>query len=148
MLTTEKYEPKPSVQTISNAMDVGNPSNFIRVQELFQQTFTGLKEKLSSYSFSDLETEDTMRKVFKESNYILDPHGAVGYLGLQKFLATNPDYTGVFLETAHPVKFLETVENAIDLKLEIPDSIKALMNKEKKAFQIKDYKDLKSHLLS
>ncbi len=147
-LTSERYEPKPSVQTISNAMDVGDPSNFIRIQELFQQTFKELKQKLSSYSFSDKETEDTMRKVFKDSNYILDPHGAVGYLGLHKFLATNPDYMGVFLETAHPVKFLETVENAIGQKLEIPDSIKALMNKEKKAFQIKDYKELKSYLLS
>jgi len=147
-LTTEQYDPKPSVQTISNAMDVGNPSNFIRIQELFLQRFNGLKEKLSSYSFTDQETENCMKKVFKEANYILDPHGAVGYLGLQKFLATNPDYTGVFLETAHPVKFLETVENAIDHKLEIPASIKALMNKDKKALQIKDYKDLKTYLLS
>ncbi len=147
-LNSEKYEPRPSVQTISNAMDVGDPSNFIRVQELFQQTFKELKQKLSSYSFSDQETENCMSKVFKESNYILDPHGAVGYLGLQRFLATNPDYMGVFLETAHPVKFLDTVENAINQKLEIPTSIKALMNKEKKAFQIKDYKQLKSYLLS
>ncbi|TVZ28340.1 threonine synthase [Gillisia sp. Hel_I_86] len=147
-LASEKFEPKPSVQTISNAMDVGNPSNFIRVQELFQQTFTGLKEKLSSYSFTDLETENTMRKVFKEANYVLDPHGAVGYLGLQKFLATNLDYMGVFLETAHPVKFLETVEKAIGEKLEIPASIQAVMDKEKKAILIKDYKELKSFLLS
>jgi len=147
-LTSQNYEPKPSVQTISNAMDVGNPSNFIRVQELFQQTFKGLKEKLSSYSFSDQETENTMKKVFNETNYILDPHGAVGYLGLQQFLASNSDYTGVFLETAHPVKFLDTVEKAIGQKLDIPASIKSLMNKEKKTLQIKDYKDLKTYLLS
>ncbi|HZJ36058.1 MAG TPA: threonine synthase [Gillisia sp.] len=146
-LKTEKYEPKPSVQTISNAMDVGNPSNFIRIKELFQNQFRELKEHLSSYSFDDEATKDAIKEVYENTGYVMDPHGAVGYLGLGSFLSQNPEYHGIFLETAHPVKFLETVENVIGKKLEIPGSIQSILKKEKQAKQIGSYSDLKDFLM-
>jgi len=146
-LKTEKYEPKPSVQTISNAMDVGNPSNFIRIQELFQNQFGDLKEHLSSYSFDDEATKDAIKEVYENTGYVMDPHGAVGYLGLGTFLKGNPEYHGTFLETAHPVKFLETVENVIGKKLEIPGSIRSILQKEKQSIEIGNYSDLKDFLM-
>ncbi len=146
-LQSEKYEPKDTVRTISNAMDVGNPSNFVRIQELFGNQFGNIKDKLSSYSFDDEETKAAMKEVFEKSGYVMDPHGAVGYLGLRKFQKENPDFYGIFLETAHPVKFLDTVEDTIGKKIEIPESIQAAMKKEKKSEQISNYEDLKSFLM-
>jgi len=147
-LDSEKYEPKPSVSTISNAMDVGNPSNFIRIMELFEKDFKNLKDHLSSYSFTDDLTKKAMKEMFNETGYIMDPHGAIGYLGLKEFLKKHPEYYGAFLETAHPVKFLETVENVIGKNLEIPPVIDAILNREKISISIKDYADLKAHLLN
>ncbi len=146
-LQTGTYNPKPSVQTISNAMDVGNPSNFIRIQELFQNEFGDLKADLSSYSFDDQATKDAIKEVYEDSGYVMDPHGAVGFLGLRTFLKEHPEYHGTFLETAHPVKFLETVEAVIGKKLEIPDSIRSILKKEKRANQIGNYAALKDFLL-
>jgi threonine synthase len=88
-----------------------------------------------------------MKAMFDETGYIMDPHGAVGYLGLQEFLKKHPEYYGTFLETAHPMKFLETVERVIGKKLEIPPAIDAILNKEKISISIKEYADLKAHLL-
>lgn len=146
-LETEKFEPKPSVHTISNAMDIGNPSNFVRVLEIFQNEFKDLKEILSSYSFDDERTRQAIKEVYQKDSYVMDPHGAVGYLGLQEFLKKKPEYYGVFLETAHPVKFLETVEAAIGKKIEIPEKVKVFMNKEKRSEEISNYDDLKSYLV-
>ena len=146
-LKSKEYIPKPSVQTISNAMDVGNPSNFVRILELFNNEFEPLSKQLSSFSYSDEETRKAIKEVKDRYNYVMDPHGAVGYLGLQEFLAQNPDYYGTFLETAHPVKFLETVEEVIGEKVEIPASIKEAMNKEKKSTEISDYSELKEYLM-
>ncbi|WP_373056177.1 threonine synthase [Zunongwangia sp. H14] len=142
-----KYEPKDSVQTISNAMDVGNPSNFVRVLELFENKFGNLKKYLSSYSFDDLATKMAINEVYEKTGYVMDPHGAVGYLGLKMFLKDHKNYHGTFLETAHPVKFLETVEEVIDKKVEIPAAIEGILNKRKKAHQISDYDELKNYLL-
>ncbi|SDR70501.1 threonine synthase [Gramella sp. MAR_2010_147] len=147
-LETAKYKPKPSVQTISNAMDVGDPSNFVRVLKIFRNEHSALKEHFSAYSFDDLQTKKAMKDVYEKTGYVMDPHGAVGYLGLQKFMESNPGYYGAFLETAHPVKFLDTVEEAINDKLAIPDAIQGLMNKQKKSLQINHYKDLKEFLLN
>lgn len=147
-LDTEVYEPGPGIATISNAMDVGNPSNFIRIQELFKNNFGTLKENLSSYSFDDEVTREVMREVYKRTGYTLDPHGAVGYLGLQEFLKKNDGFYGAFLETAHPVKFLNTVEAAIGKKINLPRSIKELLTKEKIKTSIKDYNELKQFLLN
>ena len=145
---TGKYQPKKSVQTISNAMDVGDPSNFVRILEIFNNKNSSLKKLLSAFSFDDPTTKEAIKKVYSESGYVMDPHGAVGYLGLQQFLKTHRNYHGVFLETAHPVKFLETVEAVIGKKVEIPDSIKALAGKKKKSLQISDYEVLKGFLLN
>lgn len=146
-LKTEKYQPKPSVQTISNAMDVGDPSNFIRVLELFNNEYSSVKKRLSAYSFDDEQTKQAIKEVYSEKGYVMDPHGAVGYLGLKEFFKTNKDYYGVFLETAHPVKFLETVEKEIGHKVEIPEAIHNIMHKKKKAHHISNYDELKDFLL-
>ena len=146
-LYTQEYEAGPSIATISNAMDVGNPSNFIRIQRMFQNEFGTLKANLSSYSFDDVSTKIAMKEVFETNGYIMDPHGAVGYLGLQTFLKKNLEHYGVFLETAHPVKFLDTVESAIGEKPEIPESIQDLLEKQKLILSIKDYSGLKEFLL-
>ena len=139
------YDPKPSKATISNAMDVGNPSNFIRIQELFDNNLSSLKKSFSSYSFSDDETKIMMKSIHDKFNYISEPHGAIGYLGLKKHgLKTNE--FGVFLETAHPVKFLQVVEETLTVSVEIPPQIKQVMSKEKVAIPISNYQELKNFL--
>ncbi|MFS4467747.1 threonine synthase [Maribacter sp. 2210JD10-5] len=146
-MKTQHYNPKPSTATISNAMDVGDPSNFIRIRHLYQDNFEELNKNLSSYSFTDEDTKEAMLEIYETSNYIADPHGAVGYLGLKKYLENHPNTYGIFLETAHPVKFLDVVEETISHQLEIPPQIQKVMNKEKKSFNISTYNDLKSFLL-
>ena len=139
------YDPKPSKATISNAMDVGNPSNFIRIQELFNKNLSRLKKSFSSYSFSDDETKIMMKSIYDKFNYISEPHGAIGYLGLKKHgLKTNE--FGIFLETAHPVKFLDVVEETLTVNVEIPPQIKEVMSKEKVSILISNYQDLKNFL--
>ena len=140
------YNPKPSKATISNAMDVGNPSNFIRIQELFNNDFEALKNSFSSFSFSDDVTRMQMKKVYISYKYILDPHGAVGIAGLLKYGLQENEY-GVFLETAHPVKFLDVVEETLNVKVEIPTQIQKVIHKEKVAIKASTYKDLKAFLM-
>ena len=143
------YLPKQAVSTLSNAMDVGNPSNFVRVLEIFEQEFEILKGKLSSYSISDEETKQTIAKVYEKYDYLLDPHGAVGYLALEKYLQEHKDDKGFFLETAHPVKFPAAVESIIGRKIEVPKSVNYLLNKEKLSLKIStDYQQLKDYLLA
>ena len=146
-MKTGEYKPKPSTATISNAMDVGDPSNFIRIRHLFGDDLETLSKHLSSYTFSDAETREAMKQIHKTSNYIADPHGAVGYLGLKKYQEKHQDTYGIFLETAHPVKFLDVVEETIPEKLEIPKQIEKVMDKEKKSIKINTYDELKSFLL-
>lgn len=146
-LETGIFNPKPSQTTISNAMDVGNPSNFARMMDLYYNDLNQIKADITGYRFSDEETKQAMRKVYKTSNYILDPHGTIGYLGLKKYLAEHTEATGVFLETAHPAKFLEVVENGIDITVAIPDKLKAFIKREKKSIRIQnDFKRFKSLL--
>lgn len=147
-LKTGNYSPKPSKATISNAMDVGNPSNFIRIQELYENDLENFKNDFSSYSFSDKETEKAILEVYKNSNYIAEPHGAVGYLGLKKELESKPNVIGIFLETAHPIKFSDSVEEILSVKLSIPEQTESVLNKEKKSLKISNYGDLKAFLLS
>jgi threonine synthase len=147
-LETGIYTPKPSKQTISNAMDVGDPSNFIRIQEIYNNDDTLLKKNLSSYSFTDKETKKAMRKIKKISGgYVADPHGAVGYLGLKKYLK-NKRAQGIFLETAHPVKFLDVVEPVLNETIEYPQQILDVIDKEKISTKISTYNELKSYLIS
>lgn len=141
--------PKAAKPTLSNAMDVGNPSNFIRILEIFQHRFPELKERLSSFTITDDETMATISEVFEKYNYTLDPHGAVGYLSLQRYLEKHPGKKGFFLETAHPVKFPDAVEKATGRTIEIPASIFSIMQEEKKSVKIKaDFSVLKKYLLS
>ncbi len=146
-LKTQLYTPKPSVQTISNAMDVGDPSNFIRIQEIYKNKFETLKDNVSSYSFSDDETREAMQEIYTQYNYVADPHGAVGYLGSKAYLKENPNAHCVFLETAHPTKFLDVVEDVIKEKQPLPEQIQSVMGKEKVVVEISTYEDLKSYLL-
>ena len=145
-MTTQSYDPKPSVQTISNAMDVGNPSNFIRIQELHNNDFEALKANLSSYSYTDEETKSALLELYKDYNYVADPHGAVGYLGAKTYLENNNAHV-VFLETAHPTKFLDVVEEVIEKSVPLPPQIEAVMDKEKVASAIASYEELKGFLL-
>ncbi|WP_040278012.1 threonine synthase [Psychroserpens damuponensis] len=147
-LQTAQYNPKPSVATISNAMDVGNPSNFVRIQEIYNNDFKRLQANLSSFSYTDEQTKAALLEIYKTYNYVADPHGAVGYLGCKAYLKTNPNAHCVFLETAHPTKFLDVVENVIKTKVELPSQIEAVMDKEKVALQISDYNGLKGFLLN
>ncbi len=138
-LQSGNYQPKKTIATISNAMDVGNPSNFVRVLELFDQQINDLKNILSSYSVSDAATKATVNEVFNQYNYTLDPHGAVGYYALIDYLGDNVKNSsggGIFLETAHPVKFPETVEAATNTQIEIPERIKHLFNQKKQGIQM------------
>jgi threonine synthase len=147
-LMSKLYEPKPSVQTISNAMDVGAPSNFIRIQEIYKNKFDSLKTNLSSYSFSDDETKEAMLEIYNNYGYVADPHGAIGYLGCKAYLKENPNSHCVFLETAHPTKFLDVVEDVIKEKQRLPEQIKSVMGKQKESLEISAYEDLKKYLLS
>ncbi len=146
-LTTAVYEPKASIATISNAMDVGNPSNFIRIQEMYKHDLNEFSKDFSSFSYQDDETIAAMKSIFETSKYIAEPHGAVGYLGLKNELKNHTNAVGVFLETAHPIKFLDTVEPALNVKLPIPKQIESVLNKEKISLKIKDYEALKTFLL-
>ncbi|AEH02456.1 threonine synthase [Lacinutrix sp. 5H-3-7-4] len=147
-LHTKEYKPKPSVQTISNAMDVGNPSNFIRIKEIYKNNFDSLKTNLSSYSFNDIETKKALKEIFDNYNYVADPHGAVGYLGCKAYLKDNKNSHCVFLETAHPTKFLDVVEEVIKEKQLLPKQIQAVIDKEKVSTQISTYNELKQFLLN
>ena len=140
------YDPKPSKATISNAMDVGNPSNFIRIQEMYKNDLLEFKKDFSSFSFKDAETEIALQKIYKNSGYIAEPHGAIGYLGLKKELLNHPNSIGIFLETAHPIKFLDVVEPILNVKLPIPTQIESVLNKEKLSIKIKTYEDFKVFL--
>lgn len=146
-LISQLYEPKQSVQTISNAMDVGAPSNFIRIQEIYKNNFNSLKENISSYSFSDEETKAAMLEINKNYGYVADPHGAVGYLGCKAYLKENSKSHCIFLETAHPTKFLDVVEAVINKKQSLPEQIQSVMGKEKKSVVISTYDHLKEFLL-
>ncbi|WP_130734696.1 threonine synthase [Flavobacterium sp. J27] len=141
------YDPKPSVATISNAMDVGNPSNFVRIQEMYANDLKEFEKDFSSYSYSDEETKKIMQTIYSSSNYIAEPHGAVGYLGLKRELEFQEESVGFFLETAHPIKFLDIVEPVLSINLEVPEQIKSVLNKEKQSTKIKTYQELKDYLM-
>jgi threonine synthase len=145
-LQNGKYEPKPSVATISNAMDVGNPSNFIRIQEMYHNDLKEFNKDFSSFTFTDEETKLAMKNIYTNSGYIAEPHGAVGYLGLKREMQNHSNSIGVFLETAHPIKFLDVVEPILNVLLPIPTQIESVLGKDKKSIKIKNYDDLKAFL--
>jgi threonine synthase len=140
------YDAKPSIATISNAMDVGNPSNFVRIQEMYNNNSSEFEKDFSSYTYTDEETKFAMKNIYTNSGYIAEPHGAVGYLGLKKEMEKQPNSIGFFLETAHPIKFLDIVEPVLNVKLAIPKQIESVLGKEKVSIKIKSFDDLKDFL--
>ena len=140
------YSPKPTIQTISNAMDVGNPSNFSRIQKIYNNDINKLKKDIVGFSYNDNQTKRIIKKAYKDLNYIMDPHGAIGYMGLKEFLKSKKNLNGIFLETAHPIKFAETIENTLKTKIKIPRKISSL-KKSLIPISIANYDELKSFLL-
>lgn len=148
-LQTGEYEAKAAKATLSNAMDVGNPSNFVRILEIFGKQVPSLKAILSSVSISDEETAATIKDLYTHHHYLPDPHGAIGYLALSRYLAEHPGTKGLFLETAHPVKFYDTVEPIIKEKIALPPAITALLDRKKQSKKLAArYSELKDFLLS
>ena len=147
-LKTGDYKPRPSEETISNAMDVGNPSNFERMNELFGKEVSEFRTIISGYDFSDEETKEAMKKVCSETDYMLDPHGAVAYLGLKKYMQeNNANCVGVLLETAHPGKFLEVVEDVLQQKVALPVQLETFNAKTKNADLLPaDFNAVKAYL--
>ena len=142
------YNPKKTKPTISNAMDVSNPSNFIRIQKIFNNDLQKIKKVIKGYSYNDSETREAIKDVYNSYNYIMDPHSAIGYLGLKSYLK-NPrsDVNGIFLSTAHPIKFKEQVENSIGDQISLPSRLKKIMTKKKNTIEIESYDQLKDNLL-
>jgi threonine synthase len=148
-LQNGEYRPKKAVATISNAMDVGNPSNFVRILQIFHNQMGDLKKVLSSYSISDDETRATMAAVYRQHRYLPDPHGAVGYLALERYLQQHTGEKGIFLETAHPVKFYDVVEPVIGEAVPVPEVIEAQLKLQKKSRVVEaDYEVLREYLLT
>ena len=146
-LQTGKYEPKASKQTIANAMDVGDPSNFARIYDLHKGSHQEITSYISGATYTDAQIRDTMKQCFAETGYILDPHGACGYRALKEQLQEGE--IGVFCETAHPAKFKDTVESVIGTEVAIPERLAAFMRGTKQSVPLsKDFADFKAFLLS
>ncbi len=145
-LQTGVYTPRPSIATIANAMDVGDPSNFARVLDLYGNSHAAISAEISGTTYTDEQIADTMKRVWKDSHYLLDPHGACGFRALEEGL--QPGETGIFLETAHPAKFKDTVEKIIGESVQIPEKLQAFMRGEKKSLPMsKDFADFKQYLM-
>ena len=146
-LQTGEYTPRPSVTTIANAMDVGDPSNFARILDLYSNNHETITKEISGIFYLDNQIEQTIQKVWKEHNYLLDPHGACGYQALADLLKNGEQ--GVFLETAHPAKFLETVENIVKESVEIPNKLQVFLKGEKQSLSISEnYDSFKEYLMN
>lgn len=147
-LRTGTYTPRPSVSTLSNAMDVGNPSNFTRMLDLYGSTWNMLKNQITGVAFNDEETTKAIKEVFKNHNYTIDPHGAVGYLALRSFQKDNKDFQGIILETAHPSKFLPDMQTILEQQIEVPERLAKLAGKEKHAVELENnFSSFKSWLI-
>lgn len=146
-LLSGKYEPKASVSTIANAMDVGDPSNFARVLDLFDGDYQAIKNVITAYTYTDSDIRRTMQEVYNEDNYLLDPHGATGYRALKEGLSSGE--TGFFIETAHPAKFLETVENTLNAKINVPEKLQLFLKRDKVSQVLSsDFDSFKAFLLN
>jgi threonine synthase len=150
-LKTGVYTPRPSVATLANAMDVGSPSNFARILDLFSiypDPYAAIGKRICGYRYTDEEIADTMRRVYRQYGYILDPHGACGYQALMDN-APEEGETGLFLETAHPAKFKQTVDRILGTSIEIPARLQDFMKGEKRSIPLgKDFAGFKSYFLS
>ena len=145
-LKTGVYSPKSSVATIANAMDVGDPSNFARIYDLYGGSHEAITKEISGEAYTDEQIRETVQAVYNETGYLLDPHGACGYRALAEQLQSGE--TGVFLETAHPAKFLQTVESIIGVEVQIPEKLQAFMKGKKESVPMeKDFASFKSYLM-
>jgi threonine synthase len=145
-LKTGKYNPRPSVATLANAMDVGDPSNFVRILDLYAYSHEVIKADISAARYDDTQIADAIKACYAQTGYLLDPHGACGYQALQDGLKANE--VGIFLETAHPAKFLETVENIIGEKVEIPQPLQEFMKGSKQSVEMdKSFAKFKAYLI-
>lgn len=148
-LHTAHYQPKPSVQTLSSAMDVGDPSNFARMRAIFGDSWEAMKTQILGWDFTDAETRQGIDEVYKTYRYLIDPHGAVGYLALRKYQNEIENVPGIVLETAHPVKFSEAVTEVTGQNPVLPPSLDALLTKEKKSIRMSNvYDTFKTFLLN
>ncbi len=147
------FTPRPSLRTISNAMDVGNPSNFARMLDFFKETnerstWNNMRQRISGYAFTDQETEGAIKEVFQKHQYILDPHGAVGYLAIKEHLKEQPGTTNILLETAHPTKFIDDVERVIGHSIALPEQLEQIKDKQKDSVKMTtDFVAFKNWLL-
>ena len=145
-LKTGVYTPRPSIATIANAMDVGDPSNFARILDLYEGSHEAISSEISGETYTDEQIRETVQKAYEETGYLLDPHGACGYRALAEGL--KPGETGVFLETAHPAKFLQTVESIIGTQVSIPEKLQAFMRGTKQSVPMsKDFTSFKAYLM-
>ena len=148
-LTSGVYSPVASVPTISNAMDVGAPSNFVRLTEMYGNSHEGITHDLEGYYLNDDQTKKVMKRCYEENEYVLDPHGAIAYDALLKSGLTNDKTCGIFLETAHPAKFKDIVDDALDIDLPLPKKLKEIVNNKKTAVKMKNsYEDFEDFLRS
>lgn len=148
-LTSGVYSPVASVPTISNAMDVGAPSNFVRLTEMYGNSHEGITHDLEGYYLTDDQTKKVMKRCYEENEYVLDPHGAIAYDALLKSGLTNDKTCGIFLETAHPAKFKDIVDDALDIDLPLPEKLKEIVNNKKTAVKMKNsYEDFEDFLRS
>ena len=146
-LQTGEYNPRPSVQTIANAMDVGDPNNFARILDLYAHAHEQICSRISGATYTDEQIADTVAEVYKRTGYLLDPHGACGYRALSEGL--QPGEQGVFLETAHPAKFRDTVEDIIGDTVEVPEKLQAFMRGTKQSVPMTaQFDDLKAYLMA
>ena len=143
------YSPEKTKPTISNAMDVSDPSNFVRIQKIFNNDIQKIKKMIKAYSFNDNQTREAIKDVYNRNNYLMDPHSAIGYLGIKSYLSNHStNSSGIFLSTAHPIKFKEQVEKSIGKEIPMPSRLKGIMGKSKRSIEINSYNDLKDQLLS
>ena len=143
------YSPEKTKPTISNAMDVSDPSNFVRIQKIFNNDIQKIKKMIKTYSFNDNQTREAIKDVYNRNNYLMDPHSAIGYLGIKSYLSNHSNNSsGIFLSTAHPIKFKEQVQKSIGKEIPMPSRLKGIMGKTKRSIEINNYNDLKDQLLS
>jgi len=147
-LQTGIFTPRPSIQTLSNAMDVGNPSNLIRIMEIYSNILKEMQNDIHAESYDDIQTRKGIKEVYENYKYIIDPHGSVGYLALKDFIKFNQQFNGVVLETAHPAKFKDVIEEELKIEVEIPERLAVCLNKEKRTVELSSqYEDLREYLM-
>ena len=148
-LTSGRFEPKPSIRTTSNAMDVGNPSNFVRMLDLYHNSWEAITKDVVGFSYRDAQIKTTIKELYEQTGYVIDPHSAIGYMGLKDYLQTHKSAKGFFLATAHPSKFADAVQPVLQKDILIPDRLQVLMKKEKQAIIIPaDFEALKNYLVA